>query len=58
MATTEQLEAREAAMAAHLAQQAMTAALAAGATTEEAVAAGQAASYAVTGVGGAAPMQD
>jgi len=48
-ATTEQIEAHEAAMAAHLAQQAMIAALAGGATTEEAIASGQGASEAVTG---------
>jgi hypothetical protein len=45
-------------MAAHLAQHAMAAALAAGATTEEVVKAGHAASDAVTGVGGSAPMHD
>ena len=57
-AATEQMEAHEAAMAAHLAQQAMAAALIAGATTEEAIATGQATSKAVTGVGSSGPMQD
>ena len=45
-------------MAAHLAHQAMAVALAARATTEEAVAVGHAASAAATGVGGLAPIQD
>jgi hypothetical protein len=58
MDAIEQLEAHEAAMAAHLAQHAMTNALTAGATNEEAIAAGQAASEAVTGACTSAPMQD
>jgi hypothetical protein len=45
-------------MAAHLVQQAMAAALAAGATNEVAIAAGQVVSDAVTGAGNSAPMQD
>ena len=48
----------EAAMSAHIAQQAMAATIAAGATTEEAIAAGQSASDAVTGVNGSTTMQD
>jgi len=40
MAAKEQMEAHEAAMIAHLAQQAMEAALAGGATHDEAIAAG------------------
>jgi hypothetical protein len=52
MASTKQMKAHEAAMAAHLAQQAIKNALAARATTEEAIAAGLAASDAVTGIGG------
>ena len=58
MASTKQMKAHEAAMAAHLAQQAIKNALAARATTEEAIAAGLAASDAVTGVRGSASMQD
>ena len=57
-AATEQMEAHEADMAAHLAQQTMAAVLAAGATPEEAIAAGHAASEAFTGAGSSAPMQD
>jgi len=45
-------------MAAHLAQHAMATALAARATTEEAISTGHAASEAVTGVDGTAPMHD
>ncbi len=45
-------------MAARLAQQAMAAAIAAGATTDKAIAAGHAASHATAEVGGSAPMQD
>jgi len=57
-ASDEQMEAHEAAMAAHLAQQAMEAALAAGATQDEAIEAGQAAIEATTGAGGSARMLD
>jgi len=58
MASTEQMEEHEAAnMVAHFAQHAMDAALEARATTEEAIAAGQTASEAVTGAGSSAPMQ-
>jgi hypothetical protein len=52
------MEAHEAAMVAHLAQQAMGAALAAGATQEEAVAAGHAAMEAATGAGSLSRMLD
>ena len=52
------MEAHEAAMAAHLAQQAMAAALAAGATPDEAIAAGQAAMEAAAGAYGSAHMMD
>ena len=52
------MEAHEAAMAAHLAQQAMAAALAAGATLDEAIAAGQAAMKAATGEGSSSRMFD
>ena len=52
------MEAHEAAMAAHLAKQAMAAALAAGATSDEAIAAGQAAMVAATGTGNSAQMLD
>ncbi len=52
------MEAYEAAMAAHLAQHAMAAALAARATPEESIATGQAASEAVTGAGSSTPMED
>ena len=52
------MEAHEAAMATHLAQQAMAAALAAGATHDEAIAAGQAAMEAATGEGSSARMLD
>ena len=58
MTAEEQLEAHEAAMAAHLAQQAMAAALAAGATLDEAIAAGQAVMEAATGADGSAHMLD
>ena len=50
------MEAHEAAMAAHLAQQAMAAAMAAGATQDESIAAGQAAMDAATGADGSAHM--
>ena len=50
--------AHELAMVAHFAQRAMAAALAAGATTEEAISTRQAASKAVTGACGLAPMHD
>ena len=52
------MEAHEAAMATHLAQQAMAAALAAGATQDEAIAAGQAAMEAARGADGSAQMLD
>ena len=52
------MEAHEAAMAAHLAQQAMAAAPAAGATQDEAIAAGHAVMEATTGAGGSAHMLD
>jgi len=52
------MEAHEAAMAAHLAQQAMAAALAARATQDEAIAAGQAVMDATTGEGSSARMLD
>ncbi len=52
------MEAHEAAMAAHLAQQAMAAALAAGATQDEAIAAGQAVMEAATRADGSAQMLD
>ena len=58
MVSMEQMEAHEAAMAAHLAQQAMGAALATVSTTKKAIVAGNAASDGVIGVGGSAPMQD
>jgi len=45
-------------MAAHLALQAMAAALAEGATLEEAITTGQAASVTVTGACSSAPMLD
>ncbi len=57
-ATEEQMEAHEAAIAAHLAQQAMTTALAAGATQNEAIAAGHATMEAATGADGSAHMLD
>ena len=44
--------------ATHLAQQAMAAVMAAGATTEEVIAAGKATSKAVTGASSSTPMQD
>ena len=52
------MEGHEAAMAAHLAQQAMSVALAAEATQEEAIAAGQTAMESVTGAGSSAHMLD
>ena len=52
------MEAHEAAMAAHLAQRALVDGLAARATNEEAIAAGQSASDAATGACSSAPMQD
>ena len=52
------MEAHEVAMAAHLAQHAMAASLAAVATTEEAIATGQAASDEVTGAGSSAPIKN
>jgi len=52
------MEAHEAAMAAHLAQQAMAAALAAEATNEEAIAVGQAAMEEATGAGSSTHMLD
>ena len=52
------MKADEAAIAAHIAQQVMAAALAAGATQDEAIAAGQAAMEAATGAGGSARMLD
>ena len=58
MATEEQMEAHEAAMAAHLAQQEIAAVLAAGATQDEAIAAGQAVMEAATGAGGIAHLLD
>jgi flagellar hook-basal body complex protein FliE len=57
-AAEEQVEAHEAAMAAHLAQQAMAEALAAGATQDEAIAAGRAAMEAARGTEGSAQMLD
>jgi len=50
--------AHESTIAAYLAQHAMEPSLTAGATTEKAIAAGQAASDAILGEGGSAPMQD
>ena len=52
------MEAHEAAMAAHLAQQAMAAALAAGATQDEAIAVGHVVMEAATGADGTAHMLD
>ena len=52
------MEAHVAAMAAHLAEQAMAAALAAGATKDEAIAAGQAAMEAATGACSSELMMD
>ena len=57
-AAEEQMEAHETAMAAHLAHQAMAAALAAGATQDEAIAAGHAVMEAATGANGTAHMMD
>jgi hypothetical protein len=48
----------EASMVAHLSQHAMATTLAAGATTEEEIAVGHAASGVILGEGGSAPMQD
>ncbi len=58
MAAEEQMEAHEAAMVAHLAQQAMAAALVAGATQDEAIAVGQVTMEASTGADGSAHMLD
>ncbi len=58
MASTKQMEAYEADMAAHLAHQAMAVLLAAGATPEAPIAAGHVISDAITGVGGSLPMHD
>ena len=52
------MKAHEAAMAAYLAQHAMAAALAAGATHDETIAAGQAVMEAATGADGSAHMLD
>ena len=52
------MDAHEAAMAAHLAQPAMAAALSARATPEEAIVAGQAAPEVITGAGNSAQMHD
>ena len=52
------MEAHEVAMAAHLAQHAMAAAMAAGATRKEAIAAGQVVMDAATGADGIAHMRD
>ena len=52
------MEAHESAMAAHLAQQAMAAALAARATHDEAIVAGHAAMEAATGADSSARMLD
>ena len=57
-ASEEEMEAHEAAMTSHLAQQAMAAALAARATQDEAIAAGQAAMEAATGAGSSELMLD
>ena len=57
-AAYEQMKAHEAAMAAHLAQHAMAAALAARATQDEAIAAGHATMEAATGAGSSAHMLD
>ena len=58
MAVYEQIESHEAAMAAHLAQHAKAAALAARATHVKAIAAGHAAMEAATGAGSSAHMLD
>ena len=58
MAAKEQMEAHEAAMTAHLAQHAMAAALAAGATHDKAIAAGQVVMEAATGADGTTHMLD
>ena len=52
------MEAHEAAMAAHLAQQAMAAALAAGTTQDDAIAAGHGAMEAAKGADGTSHMPD
>ena len=52
------MEAHEAAMTSHLAKQAMAAALSAGATHDEAIAAGQAVMAAATGADGTTNMLD
>jgi hypothetical protein len=52
------MEAHEAAMATHLAQKAMAATLAAGATQDEAIGAGQVAMEAATGKGSSELMLD
>ena len=52
------MKAREAAMAAHLAQHAMAAALAAGATHDEAISAGHVVMEAAAGAGSSAQMLD
>ena len=57
-AADEQMEAHEAAMADHLVQQAMAATLTAGATNEEAIAAGEVAIEAVTGARSSKHMLD
>jgi len=57
-AVEEHMEAHEAAMTVHLAQQSMEAALAAGATQDEAIAAGQAVMETATGANGSAQMLD
>ncbi len=58
MIVDEQMKAHEAAMAAHLAQQAIAAALAARATQDEAIAAGHTTMEAATGAGSSAHMLD
>ena len=58
MAGGEQMEAHEAAMAVHLAQQAMTVALAARATHEEAISPGHSAMEAATGASSSTHMLD
>jgi hypothetical protein len=58
MATEEQIQAQEATMAAHLAQQVMATAQAARATQDEAIAAGHASIEAATGADGSAYMLD
>ena len=58
MAAEKQQEAHEVAMAAHLAHQAVAVALAAGATQNEAIAAGHATMNAATGAGSSAQLLD